>query len=53
MASRVLGFMDERTEKLKLVMLEFAADSDMRRRLTLCLQCVTSYVGIIIIFACR
>ena len=44
--------MDPRTEKFKLAMVEFAARSDMRRRLTLGLQYIASYMGIIIIIAC-
>ena len=47
--SRGLGFMDPRAEKLKLAMVEFAAHSDMRRRMTLGLQYITSHTGIITI----
>ena len=36
--SRGLGFMDSRMEKFKLAMVEFAAHSDMRRRMTFGLQ---------------
>ena len=39
--------MDPRKDKFKLVMVEFAAHSDMRRRMTLGLQDTASYMGII------
>ena len=33
--SRAVGFTDERTEKFKILMVEFAAHSDMKRRMPL------------------
>ena len=33
--SRAVGYMDTRTEKFKIVLVEFAASSDMRRRMPL------------------
>ena len=33
--SRAVGYMDMRTEKFKIVLVEFAASSDMRRRMPL------------------
>ena len=37
--SRALGYFDDRLEKFKIAMVEFAAHSDMKRRLTLGLWC--------------